>query len=175
MINVETLINTFTTSLGIMDTQELTLHSTLYGAFEMQERIFAQGLEGLTDNDLAQKTAGEANTIGWLAGHLIANRGMLTRDLGGEYLWEREGEFFKKWEGGNLPSKESFLKEWYKVSEALREQMKSLTEEEWDREVADKPVKRLDFAVFLAYHEAYHIGQIGYARRVIGLPAMQSW
>jgi uncharacterized damage-inducible protein DinB len=66
---------------------------------------------------------------------------------------------------------------WNEVASILQDALDAVTGEFLDKDSgvpfpAPGPT-RLDALVFLAQHEAYHLGQMGLLRRISGLPAAE--
>ncbi|RPI17422.1 MAG: DinB family protein [Ignavibacteriae bacterium] len=103
------------------------------------------------------------NSINWILGHLVVSKDDVLKDLGLESLGNKEYE--KNYERGTKPDPKCAIKleEILKLfNEGHEKVMKALEE----NPVTDEE-KRQNI-IFLAFHEAYHCGQIGLLRRVLG-------
>jgi hypothetical protein len=60
------------------------------------------------------------------------------------------------------------------ATKLLIEKIECISEEEIENEIPGKGGRPKDFISFFIYHEAYHLGQIGYARKFLGLPVLKS-
>jgi len=153
-----------------------TSASTAYtDLLSMQAQIFNNAFDGITDKDTLKRPNDQVNHINWLLGHLATCRFMLLNLIGGNDSDPYFNIYFK---GINTSIKYPALKEikanWNKASKLLIERIESLSEEEMDTEISGKGGKPKDFISFFIYHEAYHLGQVGYARKYLGLPVLKS-
>lgn len=84
----------------------------------------------------------------------------------------------KGWQpDATYPALEALTAAWTGLSERFIARLKALTEADLDRKPpfptpTDDGTLR-GFLAFMAHHEAYTIGQIGYVRRLVGLEAMK--
>jgi len=143
--------------------------------FEMQTRIFTQAFDGLDKEALNKRPNENTNSIIWIAGHVTAFRGVLANDLGGKVEDPFNGLFFQGIEDRFYAPIDQVVKHWETASEVMVEKLKSQDEDALLKEMPNKPCSFKDFITFLAYHEAYHIGQIGILRKILGFEAMQSY
>jgi len=158
----------------MIDQKSQAKAETFSNMFQFQGGIFHNALENLTEEDALKKPYEHSNHINWLLGHILHCRFMLGNMLGmkadnpfGEIYWTAI-------EDKAYPSVEEIVKEFPKISEKVIAKIASMTNDELDaRPAPDKP-SMTEMVSFFVYHEAYHIGQIGYARKAIGLKAMKS-
>lgn len=142
--------------------------------FACSERLFARALEGVEDAQLCERPGG-GNSLLWMAGHVTGARCQLAGFLGApvEYPW---ADLFARgnspYDCPDWPRLEPIVAKWNEVSAALRARFATLTEEELDRPAGDAPSLngRVSGAItLLAFHDGYHVGQMGYVRRLLGL------
>ncbi len=159
-----------------MATTSLGLVAQLYG---ISTRLYEKAVDGL-DRDLLLKRPDErTNPLLWIAGHLASTRygamGLLGRP--------REVPFGRVFFRGSsvadpsaLPPIAEVLAAWREVSPALQSRLEEVTDVELSapspREfpIADRTVGGA--VTFLAYHEAYHVGQMSYVRKWLGFPGL---
>jgi uncharacterized damage-inducible protein DinB len=157
-----------------MQTQTSTT-SAYTDILNIQAGIFNNAFDGINDKDALQRPINQGNHINWLLGHIATCRFMLFNLIGGK---ESDPYFNIYFKGYNAETKYPKLKEikknWEKASGLLIEKIESISDEEMETEIAGKGGKPKDFISFFTYHEAYHLGQIGYARKILGLPVLKS-
>jgi len=148
----------------------------------MGHSVTARNLEGLSDAESLQ-SLGDGNCINWIAGHILWSRIRLCATLGLEgapVFSEKQSELYKMGSGplqvgassmalGDLSAGIS------SVTDAIVNKLGGMADEEFDVAVDPAripvPVKNANLEALLTlflFHEAYHAGQIGLARRVIG-------
>jgi hypothetical protein len=100
---------------------------------------------------------------------------MLLNLIGGNAADPYFNIYFKAISGEtNYPSLNEIKDNWDFATKLLIEKIESITEEEMEAEIPGKGGRPKDFISFFIYHEAYHLGQIGYARKFLGLPVLKS-
>ncbi|MEM7585093.1 MAG: DinB family protein [Acidobacteriota bacterium] len=154
---------------------------TLVDTFDWNTRFVAVGLADLSNEDAGRRWRdGQGSSITYLTGHCMSSRvGLLKRF--GETEDNPYGELFgaeaEVHEPGAYPAIDQLASEWNEVAERLSSTLASLTEEQ-----VMAPVKGFPIAdptargalMFLAWHESYHVGQIGLMRTELGYPSMQA-
>ena len=148
--------------------------------FSMNERLFLNALDGVTDEQAAKRLIGHSNPIIWIATHTVWARYNMLIFLGRPAKNPFDGKFenFKVYDAAdNYPTLETVKKEWANASSLLKEALQSVTEEYL---AADSPLKSPigDFTnggtiAFLAQHESYDIGQMGFLKKYFTKEAMK--
>ena len=141
--------------------------------FNSSHRLLRRALDGLTQEQAMERRDG-ANPILWIAAHVVAIRASFTRGLGGsvDVPWAKQ---FPR--GGELedvtawPDLADVRAKWDDVHAAFMERLETLTPEQL---AAETPLPGLDKTLLgaiglAALHDAYHVGQLGAARRLHGL------
>lgn len=150
--------------------------AALAEGFRVSTNLYLKALHGLDDEALFTRINGTANPIIWIAGHLVQFRSRLTVVLGGaqrEISWA--GQFVTGSRPGNpseYPPIGEITAAWREVSADTEACFERLTGEQL---LALPPVRvatpdgslRGAIALF-AFHDAYHIGQMGLIRRALG-------
>ncbi|TXN36068.1 DinB family protein [Flagellimonas hymeniacidonis] len=146
----------------------------LSSMFEFQGKIFDNAFENLTE-ELALKCPSEhSNHSNWLLGHILHSRYMLANMLGDGTINPFGEIYWKSIENGDYPTINEISKSFAKAGRELKEKLLGTSDAELEAKPApDKPAL-IDIVSFFLYHEAYHLGQLGYARKIIGLEAMKS-
>jgi uncharacterized damage-inducible protein DinB len=157
-----------------MQTQTSTA-SAYTDMFNMQTGVFNNALDGINDTDALKRPNDQVNHLNWLLGHVATCRLMLLNLIGGNAADPYFNIYFKAISGEtNYPSLNEIKDNWDFATKLLIEKIESITEEEMEAEIPGKGGRPKDFISFFIYHEAYHLGQIGYARKFLGLPVLKS-
>lgn len=137
----------------------------------------------IVTKDLADETArkqsrgDEGASIAWVIGHLLHYRHDLMKVLGSP----KESPFKEQFAGSatdgmDYPTIAELLKSWSEVSQQTLEVVNAVTDEQIEAPLpaasgphAERRV--LDTLIFLTWHEAYHMGQLGTLRTQFGLTA----
>lgn len=151
----------------------------MVSTFRLDTRLLVNCFDGVDDEKALHRPSDEVNNMAFVAAHLTDSRRYLANMLGPEV----DNPFPELDDGTGiddfpeLPTVEALLKAWKEMGEVLNERLRAATPEQLD---ADAPI---DFGVddgsllggiaFLLHHEGYHIGQLGYLRKMMGLPAMK--
>jgi len=148
--------------------------------FNMNERLFLNALDGVTDAQAKQRISENNNPLIWIATHTVWARYNMLVFLGKPAKNPFEGLFenFKPFDKNDkYPTLETVKSEWKKASALLRDAVHAVTEEHL---AADSPLKSPigDFTnggtvAFLAQHESYDIGQIGFLKKYHTKEAMK--
>jgi hypothetical protein len=152
----------------------------LKSIFDMNSRLFTNALEGVTDEQAAQRQSGHSNPLIWIATHTVWARYNTLMFLGKPAKNPYEGLFenFKPFNAADkYPTLENIKKEWATASDLLKQTLNSATEEQL---AAESPLKSPigDFTnggtvAFLAQHESYDIGQMAYLKKFHTKEAMK--
>jgi uncharacterized damage-inducible protein DinB len=151
--------------------------------FETAQMTVAANLAGLSHEESLKQPQEAGNCVNWLAGHLLTSRDGLKQILGiGGHpsLNEVEAKAYKQ---GSSPLRERataiqldrLAQELQGASAAIVSKIRSMPEPQLDTLLdpkmfpvpVDQPVLANLLTLFL-FHEAYHSGQIGLGRRLLG-------
>ncbi len=145
----------------------------------MNDRLFLNALAGITEEQAKERISNHNNPLIWIATHTVWARYNMAMLLGkpGNNPYNGLFENFKAYEETMpLPTLEVAKTEWEKASQLLKEAFASVSEEHL---VSDAPFKNPigDFTIggtiaFLAEHESYDIGQIGFLKKLLTNEAM---
>jgi uncharacterized damage-inducible protein DinB len=139
------------------------------------------GLGDVSD-DLANRRwrSGDGSSIGFLVGHLLSSRyGLLKRF--GETAENPYAELFgasaQPRDEAEYPPVAELAAAWDEVASRLERTIGNLSDEDIEAPaegfpVADQTVRGA--LMFMAWHESYHVGQIGLMRTEMGLPSVQA-
>lgn len=146
----------------------------LQGLYAMNAGQLRRNLDSLTAEQ-AMAQPGEGNSIAWIVGHIVYWRQAIIETLGGDRVWaEGEAEGFK---GTSRATIASVDKPWADIVRTYDESHTRLIARLEDAAASegddlDPASPAATMLGKLACHEAYHVGQVGLARRVLGLPGM---
>lgn len=141
--------------------------------------VIRKNTEGVTQEDSLFRPQPAGNCVNWVLGHILASRNGLLRVLGEETFWTQEQE--NRYRRGSAPlvdGNEALpFEEMLRLLDASQETVvaaiKGFDPERLGDPAPISPVGNPDetmgslFAA-LAFHEAYHAGQTGVIRRVMG-------
>ena len=146
----------------------------------MNERLFLNALEGVNDEQARERLSSHSNPLIWIATHTVWARYNMLALLGKPAKNPFDGKFenFKAYDANdNYPSLESVKTEWRNASKLLKEALDGVSEEHL---AAESPFKSPidDFTnggaiAFLAQHESYDIGQMGFLKKYYSKEAMK--
>ena len=149
--------------------------------FRLQTKLFHNVTKDITEDHAGHRFMEVTNHMAWITGHLVSTRFSLGTLLGMPYR-EPFPELFARGKGLDetikYPSFRELIKDWDAISDPLVSRIENL--KEWELE-AEAPVPSpmtpinqtlMGFIMFIAHHEAYHIGQLGLARRLFNYEPM---
>ena len=144
----------------------------LLSAIGFDTRALHLNLDGLTHEDsLLQPPSG--NCINWLLGHILRHRNLMLEALDAPRVWSEEAQ--KRYDRGSDPIRgeesgvvrlEVLREELDRSADHLRAALAEIGEEALQAPRGTSTVAQ--WLLFLALHEAYHVGQIGLMRRLAG-------
>ncbi len=145
--------------------------------FDFNHRALGLNVADLTHADSLVIAAPGTNCTNWMLGHVVSNRSAVLELLGAEPLWS-EADSQPFCEGGawaDPPAQArpwaSLLADFETTQERIRWALDTVTADHLA--ALHKPESRRPRGMqlhFLQFHEAYHVGQIGLMRRVVGKP-----
>jgi hypothetical protein len=141
---------------------------------------FREALKGLTAEQLLNRPGEDSNPAIWIAGHLTTARGLLASLLGAGWHDPWAGAFKRgssSKDTSGFPSVESILDEWTAVSHLLSDTFPKVTAEQLAGK-AKEGTPSLDGTLagtvaIMTFHEGYHLGQLAYIRKWLGLGRMR--
>lgn len=142
--------------------------------YQLGNHLFPRALEGLQTDQLF-KTPGDSNPMIWLAGHLTYCRCSLVNLIGfkRDRPWEKLfGRYSKIAAPSDYPAIGEIQSIWDEVAGELPERFQELSDERlsakapYDFPTRDKSLRGA--IAFMAFHEAYHVGQMAYLRKWLG-------
>ncbi len=153
-------------------------HSVLI--LNMNERLFINALEGLTEAQAKERISDHNNPINWIAAHTVWARFNVLAFLGKpeQNPFDELFQGFKPYsEETTYPSLETIKAAWHKASALLKGAIQSVSETHL---AAESPIKSPigdptmgGTIAFLAQHESYDIGQIAFLKKYYTKEAMK--
>ena len=155
------------------------MHSSIWTVgeqFRITSNLFIKAMSGV-DKDVAMRRPGPvSNPLLWMAGHVTQFRGRLLTLIGvpKHYPWGSVFDTGAKVGPAELyPGPDELVAFWEEQSELLMDRLVALTE----RDLEAPPTARVpstDASLrgaigYFSLHEAYHVGQMGYVRKWLGL------
>jgi hypothetical protein len=147
--------------------------------YKLNNGVVARTLDGLSDDDVWRSPPGGGNPIGWILGHVAEYRTVLLGLLGCPLQTEWPARLFARGsvrgDRTTYPSRASIESTWNATHGAMRDAFSAITAEQ-----LAAPTKTelpgvgtlADQLAFGAFHESYHVGQMGYVRRQLGHTAV---
>jgi uncharacterized damage-inducible protein DinB len=143
--------------------------------FQANDGLIRQTLSDLPAEALWKQLGGRGNSIMWIVGHITQTRaGMLS--LLGERASTGWGELFRRGaqrqDPSAYPEPQAIKTVGVDLSKRLHAKLAAITEEELAIPVTTVKLPNVNTVVdalaFFAFHEAYHVGQLGYVKKALG-------
>jgi uncharacterized damage-inducible protein DinB len=143
--------------------------------YQINNYLFNKAFEDIDASHHHVRPDDRANSLHFIAGHVTAARYGLARMVGIEenVSW---GQMFDRGitprDRSEYPPLDDILSAWNAITPKLVERLKGMTEEELKADGPegypgdDKSVGNV--IAFLSLHESYHMGQLSYARKLLG-------
>jgi uncharacterized damage-inducible protein DinB len=140
--------------------------------FELSHDAAHRNLAGITHEESIIQPSPGGNSLNWVLGHLVATRNLVMQTLGEPVVWSNEEA--APYERGAKPARDgSYARRLEDLVAALdRSQpvvmarVRTLSADDLARPSRMGTVG--DFLTMLCFHEAYHVGQFGLLRRLLG-------
>lgn len=143
--------------------------------FKLNNGMVSRTLAGLTDEECWKQPGDGGNPILWLVGHMTISRAGLLKQLGAGYDHGLGALFDRGAVRGDTsfyPDRQVIEDAWHATRSRMRDTFAGLTDEALSTVPAGRPLPGVtDMAsliAFIAFHESYHVGQMGYVRRLLG-------
>ncbi len=146
---------------------------------EVTHGIFEVNTDGITDDESLRRPAESGNCTNWIAGHLVVAYNSILETLGQEPVWSDDRiEIYKR---GSGPLNDATLAVGFeeicndfgtahqRVIQGLQDLAPDRMSEPAPYSPGDNPDETLGSLLYLiAFHQAYHVGQLGLCRRLVG-------
>lgn len=126
--------------------------------------VLNRNLKDITHSESLVTPQGGGNSINWILGHIIVSRDDIRELLGLEKLCGDDMKMYHR--GAEARGPAEFI-EFSKLVEKYNSSQAILEEKLKNTDLRDNDEK-YRMVTFLAFHEAYHAGQTGILRRIIG-------
>jgi uncharacterized damage-inducible protein DinB len=148
--------------------------------FQANDGLIRQTLSDLPAEALWKQPGGVGNSIMWIVGHITQTRaGMLS--LLGDRASTGWGELFRRGaqrqDPTAYPEAKAIKAVGIDLTKRVQARLATITEEELAAPI--NPAVKLpnvntvaDALAFFAFHEAYHVGQLGYVKKALGYTAI---
>jgi uncharacterized damage-inducible protein DinB len=147
--------------------------------YKLNNGVVSRTLEGLSDDEVWQSPPGGGNPIGWILGHVAEYRTVLLGRLGCPLQTEWPARLFARGsvrgDRSAYPSRSAIESAWNATHHVMRDAFAAATSEQLSAPATiELPGVRTlaDQIAFGAFHESYHVGQMGYVRRQLGHTAV---
>ena len=146
--------------------------ASLAAMYGLNHQVLKLNLDGITHEDSLIQPRPFGNCINWIMGHLVCQRNSILTLVGEKPIWgATETELYRR---GTPPITDGvkalpfgrIMDDLDRSQELLLPAIGRLTEEQLAQ--ADDRGTLEDKLGFLHFHEAYHAGQIGLLRRLVG-------
>jgi uncharacterized damage-inducible protein DinB len=148
--------------------------------FRLNTGLLYGCVEGMTDAQMRRRIGNRTNNAGFIVLHVVDSRFHLASLLGSPVKSPYAEKFAaaKRIEDvRDIPPLEELKKEWNAVSSALMSALQSAGDEDLSKSSPTRfPISdasMLGTITFLAQHESYHIGQLGFLRKELGFGAVE--
>jgi uncharacterized damage-inducible protein DinB len=147
--------------------------------FQANDGLIRQTLSDLPADALWKQPGGQGNSIMWIVGHITQTRAGLLSLLG-ERASTGWGELFRRGaqrqDPSAYPEPQAIKAVGVDLSKRLHAKLDTITEGELGSPVTAVKLPNvhtvLDALAFFAFHEAYHVGQLGYVKKALGYTAI---
>ncbi len=141
-----------------------------------------RNLEGVSHQDSLIQPKEAGNCINWVMGHVVNARSDLLGVIGQKPVWDeqRAAPYLRHGPPLTDASKalpfDEIMADFDKTQERLTEGLAQVTEDQLSQKAPYSPTENPDETIgsllgTFAFHDAYHIGQTGVLRRIVGKAA----
>lgn len=148
--------------------------------FRMNTGLLCNCLVGMTDEQARCRVGSRTNSAGFIVLHVIDARHHLAQLLGLDTVnpyAERSASVHMPEDIATLPPLDEMTAEWDKVSTAVMDALQHADEQDLIKSSPKRfPINdesMLGAIAFFAQHESYHLGQLGFLRKELGLGRMR--
>jgi hypothetical protein len=144
------------------------------------DSLAERSFQGVAEGDEWKRPTPQSNPMLWIFGHMVQTRVALLKLLGGE-LDTGWGDVFARGaalegDAARYPDRDAVRDMAHALNAQLYAKLAALTEADIAGPASrafTPAVKTLgDQISFLTMHDTYHVGQLGYVRKALGLPGV---
>jgi hypothetical protein len=144
--------------------------------FKVTTNLYLKALGGVSREQLLRRPGERSNPLLWIAGHLTLSRVRVVNVLGGarEPQWpELFATGSKVHDVSHYPDVGEVTTLWRDLADEIQQRLRAFPADRWEAPVqiripSDDGTMRGALAL-ITFHEAYHVGQMGYVRKWLGL------
>jgi uncharacterized damage-inducible protein DinB len=151
----------------------------LASTIDLNTRLVLNCLTGVDDAKARRRITPDTNSMAFLLAHLADARHFLAASLGAPLAspFSHQLQYGRSEdEVGPLPELTMLLEAWENIASHLAAVFPGVEPDQLNTASATRfPIgdaTTLGTVAFLVQHESYHLGQLGFLRRALGLPAM---
>src|ERR1044072_4752339 len=145
------------------------------GIYRANTDIINKAIADVKDEDWFRTPGDDSNHLMWLLGHVVVHRGLVLKHLGKDWNTSWAPLFARGAERGDdasYPSVEEMRDAWSQISEQIKTTLNE-TPEDVFANAAPEGIPSFDqklsgVVAFLAFHDAYHTGQLSFLRKWLG-------
>lgn len=148
----------------------------LHNIYKLHTKLFIKSLENVSNESGRIQLTDKTNNISFIATHILDARFYLGKYIGlklNNPFEEKLKDVVKIDDMNDYPDLEEIRNLWNEISAKIADRFEELTEKDLINESEVKfPIddkSKLGGITFLIDHESYHIGQLGFLRKSIGL------
>ncbi|MEO8664593.1 MAG: hypothetical protein ABI462_03775 [Ignavibacteria bacterium] len=137
--------------------------------FHFNHFVLNKNLGDITQEESLKCPETGGNCINWIAGHIIVTRDFLLEFLGQEKLCD--AKIVELYVQGSEPIRSDNAIEMSKLIKIYNESQVKINKALEEKDYKEIPEMAKELAGF-GFHEAYHVGQTGLLRSILGKPAV---
>ena len=169
------LLNTFSRTANVYNPAVKPVAFILASNDSLADRSFI----GVNPDDLWKRPTPQTNSMLWIYAHMAAVRARMLNVLGDDYdpgLGEAFGRGAQVQDAVNYPSREKIYEASREVNTRLFAKLATVGDAELSREAKEPRPPSVQTVgeqlAFFAMHDSYHVGQLAYVRKALGLPGV---
>jgi uncharacterized damage-inducible protein DinB len=144
--------------------------------YRFNEGFVLNTVKDLSPEEWLKRPTASTNHVAWIVGHVIWSRKMVLARLGSQWSAPWLGLFArgeKVDDTAAYPSPDTMMDAWREVSGVLTAALENASDEALAAAAGQPGPPSADGKLsgvirFMAWHETYHVGQIGYVRIMLG-------
>jgi len=147
--------------------------------FSLNDSLADRAFIGVAPDDLWKRPTPNTNGMLWIFGHMAAVRARMLGALGEEFdpgLGDAFGRGAALQDVSAYPSREKINEASREVNRRLFAKLATLTEADLSKPAQGPRPNAVQTVgeqiAFFALHDSYHVGQLGYVRKALGLPGV---
>jgi uncharacterized protein YndB with AHSA1/START domain/uncharacterized damage-inducible protein DinB len=169
------LLQTFGRTANVYHPSIKPVAFILAGNDSLADRAFI----GVKPDDLWKRPTPQNNSMLWIYAHMAATRARMLNALGDDYdpgLGDAFGRGAQVQDAGTYPSREKINEASREVNARLFAKLATTGDAELSREAKGPRPPSVQTVgeqlAFFALHDSYHVGQLAYVRKALGLPGV---